>query len=413
MQRMLKAMGITLVLVMAMPSGVWAGGLAEQALGGALYFDPNLSINRNQSCSSCHLPAVGFDDPDSNLPVSEGSNLGLFGGRNAPSAAYAAFSPAPGYQDVDGESLFIGGQFWDGRAFNLAKQAEGPPLNDVEMDMPSKKAVVGRLAENPAYVIAFKAVYGIDIRKKANVEAAYTKMAKAIGEFERTRLFNRFNSKFDLFAVEQTGDAGNVSAFGVGTVNGQDNSYVGIPDNFSSRYFSLQEAEGLALFNAMDKGKCAACHLITPTDGPDGKLMVPALLTDFTYDNLGIPVNPEIEKINPAVEIPDNGLGKLHDGENGKFKVMSLRNIGKTAPYGHNGLFKTLKEIVHFYNTRDVANWPAPEVSENMNTDELGDLGLSDAEEDAIVAFLKTLSDGIGPSPYGNVPVPPMPEPAP
>ena len=87
MQRMLKAMGITLVLVMAMPSGVWAGGLAEQALGGALYFDPNLSINRNQSCSSCHVPAVGFDDPDSNLPVSEGSNLGLFGGRNAPSAA--------------------------------------------------------------------------------------------------------------------------------------------------------------------------------------------------------------------------------------------------------------------------------------------------------------------------------------
>ena len=62
--------------------------------------------------------------------------------------------------------------------------------------------------------------------------------------------------------------------------------------------------------------------------------------------------------------------------------------------YGHNGVFKTLKEIVHFYNTRDVGAWPQPEVPANVNTDELGNLGLTPAEEDAIVAFLKTLSDG-------------------
>ena len=84
----------------------------------------------------------------------------------------------------------------------------------------------------------------------------------------------------------------------------------------------------------------------------------------------------------------------------GKHKVPTLRNVakgfGKSFPkaYMHNGVFKSLKEVVHFYNTRDVEMWPAPEVSQNVNTDELGDLGLTDAEEDAIVAFMETLSDG-------------------
>ena len=86
----------------------------------------------------------------------------------------------------------------------------------------------------------------------------------------------------------------------------------------------------------------------------------------------------------------------------GKHKVPTLRNVDKrpypefVKAYGHNGYFKSLKEIVHFYNTRDVegAAWPPPEVPENVNTTELGNLGLSDAEEDAIVAFLKTLTDG-------------------
>ena len=84
----------------------------------------------------------------------------------------------------------------------------------------------------------------------------------------------------------------------------------------------------------------------------------------------------------------------------GKHKVPTLRNVAKanalTFPkaYMHNGVFKSLKEVVHFYNTRDVVDWPPPEVEENVNTDELGDLGLTDEEEDAIVAFMRTLSDG-------------------
>jgi cytochrome c peroxidase len=78
--------------------------------------------------------------------------------------------------------------------------------------------------------------------------------------------------------------------------------------------------------------------------------------------------------------------------------------------YGHNGYFTSLKGIVHFYNTRDVlprckphdpgegtACWPAPESTDNMNTSKVGNLGLSDAEEDALVAFMQTLTDGFMP----------------
>jgi cytochrome c peroxidase len=124
------------------------------------------------------------------------------------------------------------------------------------------------------------------------------------------------------------------------------------------------------------------------------------MFTDFTYDNLGVPKNTEF----PLETAPDDlGLGPIvgDANEDGKFKVMTLRNIGLTAPYAHNGLFKRLKDIVHFYNTRDVPgalprgmDWPPPEVPATINTTELGNLGLSDDDEDALVEFMKTLDDG-------------------
>ncbi len=93
--------------------------------------------------------------------------------------------------------------------------------------------------------------------------------------------------------------------------------------------------------------------------------------------------------------------------EIGKQKVPTLRNVDLrpskkfVKAYSHNGFFKSLEEIVHFYNTRDVpgAGWPPPEVATNINTTELGNLGLSHGEELAIVAFLRTLSDGYMPKP--------------
>jgi cytochrome c peroxidase len=79
---------------------------------------------------------------------------------------------------------------------------------------------------------------------------------------------------------------------------------------------------------------------------------------------------------------------------NGLFRVPTLRNVDLTPPYMHNGVFKTLYQVVAFYNSRDVAPWPDPEWADNVNRDELGDLGLTPLEMEDIVAFMKTLSDG-------------------
>lgn len=386
----------------------------ETQLGDSLFFDQNLSLNSNQACSSCHDPAFGFVDPDNvvnGTPVSDGSITTLTGGLNSPSAAYAAFSP---FFFWDGnEGLYVGGQFWNGRANTLADQAAGPFLNPVEMAMPDKWSVVDRMrtSVSPDYQTMFTDVYSIDLSAitpytgdyvtpvdPANfppgVLEAYDRMARAIGEFEKTEQFTKFDSKFDYYLAGQVA-------------------------------LTKQEEKGRKLFN--QQGKCALCHLPDSTLAPDGVSQIGPIFTDFTYDNLGVPQNVNI----PGQPI-DSGLGGRPDiADNdplglqmGKHKVMTLRNIELTPPYAHNGVFATLEEIVHFYNTRDtlalctdnndpgfgVTCWPAPEVPQNVNVDELGDLRLTADQEADIVAFMKTLSDGWGAdNGLPALPRPPMP----
>jgi cytochrome c peroxidase len=213
-------------------------------------------------------------------------------------------------------------------------------------------------------------------------------MADAIAAFERTATFARFTSKYDSVLAGKA-------------------------------QLTDQERRGRDVYENPEKGNCAACHPDRPAE--DG---TPPLFTDFTYDNLGVPRNPE----NPIYSMPepfnpkgpnfvDLGLGAAigDPAEDGKFKVPNLRNLSRTGPYMHNGYFKTLRGVVDFYNTRDVkprcANpftpeaealglgcWPAPEVAANVNRDELGALGLSEAEVDDLVAFLQTLTDGYQPT---------------
>jgi cytochrome c peroxidase len=125
----------------------------------------------------------------------------------------------------------------------------------------------------------------------------------------------------------------------------------------------------------------------------------PILFTDFRYHNLGLPKNTEFPLTSNPVDL---GLGAILRiaAENGKFKTVHLRNIALTGPYMHNGLLKTLKDVVHFYNTRDIPGlWPAPEVPQNVERRLVGNLGLTNAQEDDIVAFLRTLTDGFTPPP--------------
>ena len=422
----------TLLLCLSFITASSQAALTEEDLGRLLYMDDNLSLMRNRSCNSCHavtpaqprrdaaaLPAPGFVDAENvrdGSAVSRGSLPSASGKLNAPSVGYARFSPNFHWDTLEGH--YVGGQFWNGRASTLADQAKGPPLNPLEMAMPSAWAVVTRLQENPVYIAAFKRLYDVDLdalpayrnsakeRSPPGISEAYDAMAKALAAFEKSRFFNRFTSKFDFV------QAGRVQ-------------------------FTPEEQRGFELFNG-DKALCSACHTSAPLPVPGGE--VPAVFTDFTYDNLGLPPNASI----PGNPEPDPGLGGRPEiaaldpagVQLGKHKVMGLRNIAITAPYMHNGVLATLEQVVHFYNTRDtkprqcVDNndpgfgktcWPTPEIAQNMNVDELGNLGLSDAEERAVVAFMLTLTDGYPesgndprippgtPSPYADVQLPPAP----
>ena len=333
----------------------------KQQLGKKMFFDKNLSNPTGQSCSSCHDPEFGFGNPNTSLPVSQGANLDRFGNRNDLPAAYAGFSPEFHYDEEEG--LYVGGQFWDGRSSTLEEQAKGPFLNPLEMANPDEQAVIDKI-KNTEYVDLFRKVFGDDALQ--NTEKAYDFIAEALADYERSYELNKFNSKYDYYLKGKAD-------------------------------LTPQEARGFAIFVNEEKGNCAACH--PHQVGENGS---PPLFTDYTYDNLGVPKNAEIpfyylpEELNPdGVDFVDQGLGAIVNKpeEMGKFKVPTLRNIEKTAPYMHNGIFKTLRQVVIFYNTRSVGPWPEPEVSENVNEEELGNLGLTDQEIDDLVAFMETLTD--------------------
>lgn len=349
-----------LISIVISPLAIAAPLTPQEQLGKSLYFDQNLSLNNNQSCASCHTPSAGFADPDSQFPVSEGSIAGLFGGRNAPSASYAAFFP-----DFTLQGGIQGGQFWDGRALNLTEQAKGPFLNPVEMAMPSKAAVLLAVESSPqGYSQLFQDICGLSVFDDARnnfqpgIDSAYHCLADAIAAYERSMEVNPFTSKYDAVLAGMA-------------------------------VFTPDEEAGFDLFRG--NAKCAHCHELAGGKDKD-------LFTDFKFHNIGVPSNPELLVLAglPA-DFKDPGLGGfLNDPkQNGKFKTPHLRNIELTAPYMHNGFMMTLKEVVHFYNTRDVSGeWPAPETSENIQSSFVGDLGLTDAEEDLVVTFMKTLTDG-------------------
>ncbi len=353
----------------------------NQKVGRSLFFDTTLSEPAGQACAACHAGNVGWTGPDASVnragAVYPGAFPGRFGNRKPPSAAYAGDSPVLHF--VDSTTGWVGGMFWDGRATGdtlgdpLAEQAQGPFLNPLEQNNASAQVVVDKVAAS-SYAPLFKAVWGAGIF--ADTHAAYEAIARSIAAFERSSAVSSFSSKYDAYLAGRA-------------------------------HFTGQEQRGMALFNG--KANCSGCH-------------VPPLFTDYSYDNLGIPKNP----LNPfygeltynplGADWVDHGLGgylesagydtSIYTSELGKFKVPTLRNVDKrpsanfVKAYGHNGYFKSLREIVHFYNTRDVSGagwkgmpWPAPEYAANMNTTEVGNLGLTGGEEQAIVAFLKTLTD--------------------
>ena len=367
-----------------------------ELLGERLFEDTNLSEPRGEACASCHDSRRAFTGNNgSHIPgVSLGSRPETFGNRNTPTAMYALFSPSfsfVGEPDENGvvESTPTGGQFWDGRAMSLAEQAMKPFLNPREMNNPNAAAVVAKIRHG-SYADLFRAVYGAGAFD--DVDTAYVQVGTAIATFERTPRFHAFSSKFDDYLR------------GTATLD-------------------AVETRGFELFKDPEKGNCIACHVGDETSHDPADW----LFTDFTYDTLGIPRNAQIpDNDNPAFF--DLGLC-LQDGIAAKappdfdveslcgaFKVPTLRNVAVTAPYGHNGYFTTLRDVVRFYVTRDTNpelwyptgaggvvqkfNDLPPEYRGNVNTEEVpydrkpGEPPrLKDDEIDAVVAFLNTLTD--------------------
>src|ERR1700731_465610 len=477
------------------------GYQAVRILGGLLDYDENMSPFRNVACSSCHMPYAGFSGPIPSVNLTMVAYPGTFryraNKRTAQRFTYAPFFGVLQYNQ--GQGLFFGGEFWDGRAtgFKLespdAEQAQHPPVDTGEMGFADTACIAFRIAEAP-YRPLFELVWGadFDIRWPANAAEIcaipggarrfggsatpialspvdrtkanniYDHWGQSISFLEHTPDVSPFTSKFDAFLV------GNYT-------------------------LTADEMAGYNLFNG--KGNCNSCHvdgrspLLTPgqTDTgntPGGQ----AVFTCLGYANEGLPLNPRLPLFyeskpdgfgftpNPdGLRYRDLGFGNfLRSGPqsapnpnafdwlqfapstDGQFQVATTRDVALTPPqcptteagqvgpngpipyfqkeFFHNGYIKSLKQLVHFYNTRDslttpngnttfafpvtsghcppgtverVTCWPQPEVRQNIDMT-TGALGLTDTEEIQIVAFMQTLTDGVDPkhptvSPYKNI----------
>ena len=418
-----------------------------ELLGKLMLYDKQLSVNRNEACAFCHMPETGFTGPVSELNRTTGAYPGSvrtrFSDRKPQTHAYAPLSPVLHYNPGQGD--LVGGNFWDMRATGrrlgnpAAEQAEGPPTNPVEMGLPDIACAVYRASQRP-YRALFETVWGpqaFAIGWPSDVEqvcdrpgppAAGEPLPVHLGPIDR----GRARATFDQIAQSIAGYEASAEV-----------------TSFTSKYdavlakkaqFTPQEQAGYDLFRG--KGQCNSFH----RDGGPGE---DPLFTDFTASNIGTPANPRLPYYaenrpdalgylaNPqGRSFVDGGVGtflsqghvlsqpsavdarwlKLAPDNQARIQVPTLRNVDKrpypafVKAYGHNGYFTSLKQIVHFYNTRDVLPrcqpgdagegttcWLAPESTANMNTSRVGNLGLSDADEDALVSFMQTLTDGFMP----------------
>lgn len=289
-------------------------------LGGRIFSDPTLSLKQNQSCASCHDMNFGFTSPNTtvnaNGAVMFGSVSTRFGNRKPPSLAYATQSPVLYYDPED--DTFVGGNFWDGRATGTrlgspaAEQSELPFLNSVEQGLPDAACVLYRIAKS-TYLTTYTATYDATLKNiawpantnalcqvegstvplspavRATVMSEFDRVARAIAAFEASPTVNAFSSKYDL------------------SLKGQ-------------ATLTAQEEEGRQLYEG--QAGCAGCH---PNVGEH------ALMTDYTYDNIGVPANPKNPSLLSNANYRDLGLGGvLLDADRyGQQKVATLRNLDK------------------------------------------------------------------------------------
>lgn len=307
-------------------------------LGEKLFLEPRLSANNAVSCSTCHLPDKGFVD---GLATSVGVDPKQHTQRNSPTVLNAMFNAS---------------QFWDGRSATLEDQAKLPILNPIEMGMKSPEEVVAKVRAIPEYAEAFRKIYGRDV--------TYDDLANAIASFERTQFSG--NAPFDEFIM------GN------------------------SKALSDSAKRGWALFNG--KARCSDCHAgnaANPlfSDGKFHNIGIAAHKQDFDQlaaEGLRVVQTGNEKQIDElAIQSKFTELGRFlvtkRQNDIGSFKTPTLRNIGITGPYMHDGSLTTLWDVMDHYNKGGVHN--------RFLDGGIQALGLTEKEIDDVVAFLFTLTD--------------------
>jgi cytochrome c peroxidase len=297
------------------------------AVGREIFFDTSLSASGKMSCATCHDPKHAYAPPNALAVQFGGPALSDAGTRAVPSLRYQEYTPP--YSDLldnpDGISTPGpgGGLTQDGRAPTLADQAQIPLLAANEMANRNPTDVVNKI-RNSAYAAAFQKAFGDAVFKNTN--AAFKKALEALQAFQlEDPSFHPYSSKYDLYASNKIG----------GTL-------------------TPAERRGFAVYNDPKKGNCFACHYNGA--GLNGSVR---LFTDYTYAAIGVPRNKEIPA-NKNSRYFDLGICGRSDHPLpansqycGMFKTPTLRNVATRKVFFHNGQFKSLRDVIRFYNTRD------------------------------------------------------------
>lgn len=363
------------------------------ALGKLLFYDPSLSASGRMSCASCHSPAHAYGPPNGLAAQLGGPDLRSQGTRAVPTLRYV-LDHTPIWTHVQAASLGerfeddnspSGGFGWDGRFNHLSDQATFPLFNPGEMANRDPASVVAKLARAP-YAARFKQVFGETV-----FDAPQVALHEAMTAIERYELeepdFHPYTSKFDAYLDGKA-------------------------------QLTARELRGKKLFDDPNGGNCASCHIDQP--GANG---AHPLFTDFQFEALGVPRNPEL-RVNRDPAYYDEGLcGPLrHDLAAdptmcGLFKTPTLRNVATRQVFFHNGRFHTLRDALRFYVERDTnpEKWyPRDRAGHVVKFDDLPpalrrNVDVIDApltgkqggkpvwntrDIDDVIVFLKTLDDG-------------------
>ncbi|WP_133662368.1 cytochrome c peroxidase [Paraburkholderia sp. BL10I2N1] len=363
------------------------------ALGKQLFFDPSLSGSGKLSCASCHSPEHAFTPANSLAVQLGGSDMRQPGMRAVPTLKYLQSVPAftehfHDSEDEGDESVDAGptgGLTWDGRVDRGSDQARIPILSTFEMG--STPGQVTAAVKAAPYSNAFRAAFGERIFD--DPEATFKAVLQSLETFEQTpETFYPYTSKYDAFLAGKT-------------------------------QLTAAELHGLQLFNDESKGNCASCHL--SERAKDGS---PPQFTDFGLIAIGVPrnralvVNRDPHFFDLGACGPERTNLKGRDEYCGIFRTPTLRNVALKKRFFHNGIYRSLDEVVRFYAERDtnpekfypVVKGRVAKFDDlpkrywaNLNTEPPFDRkpgeqpALNEAEIKDVVAFLNTLTDGYEP----------------